>query len=112
MKKSQKKKLRPPVSQKKQPGLEYKMHPKPEFEKEESSGCSKLKGKVALITGGDSGIGRAVSIAFAKEGCNVGIIYFNEHKDAAITKEHVEDLKQQCLLIPGDISNENFCLRA
>ena len=103
-------KLRPAVTQKTQPGLEFKMDPKPEF-----SGVKNVKrlfNKSALITGGDSGIGRAVAVAFAKEGCDVAVIYLNEHKDAERTKFEVESLGQKCILIPGNIRVERFCRSA
>lgn len=102
-----KKKVRPPVTQKSQPGLEFKMDPRPEF-----TGVKMVKrlfNKTALITGGDSGIGRAVAVAFAREGCNVAIIYLNEHNDADRTKFEIEKYGQKCILIPGDIRNEKFC---
>ncbi|HYG58644.1 MAG TPA: SDR family oxidoreductase, partial [Symbiobacteriaceae bacterium] len=69
----------------------------------------KLKGKVALITGGDSGIGRAVAIAYAKEGADVAVVYLNEHEDAAETKRQVEEEGRRCLLMAGDIGEESFC---
>src|SRR5688500_13858524 len=93
----QKQRTLPPQEQHRQPGLESKMTPKPEAEKDEYKGAGKLKGKVALITGGDSGIGRAVAIAFAKEGANVAISYLNEHGDAAETKKQVEEEGRKCL---------------
>ena len=111
-KSSVKKRVRKAASQKKQPGLESIMHPKPKFISSDYLPSGKLNGKTALITGGDSGIGRAVSIAFAKEGCNVSIVYLNEHKDAKLTKDLIENENRQCLLIPGDISSENFCKKA
>ncbi|HMS64376.1 MAG TPA: SDR family oxidoreductase [Ignavibacteria bacterium] len=104
---NQKRKVRPSVLQKSQPGLEYKMKPKPDFERSKLS--YKLLNKTAIITGGDSGIGRAVAIAFAKEGCDVAVIYLNEHKDAERTRFEIESYGRQCLLIPGDIRNEKFC---
>ncbi len=105
-----KKKVRPYAKQKSQPGLEFKMDPKPEFERRKLK--LKLFNKTAIITGGDSGIGRAVAIAFSKEGCNVGIIYYNEHKDARQTKQEVENEGRKCILIPGDITDEKFCKKA
>ncbi len=109
---NKKKKLRPSKSQNKQPGLETEMTPKPKYEDFKYKGSGKLKDKVALITGGDSGIGRAVAVMFAKEGCDVGIIYYNEHKDAKDTQSYVEKEGRKCLLIPGDIAKEKFCYKA
>jgi len=112
MQKGQKKKIRPKQEQKKQPGLESKMVPKPKYEDKQYKGSGKLKNKVALITGGDSGIGRAAAVAFAKEGADVVIVYLNEDKDAKKTKQIVESFNQECLLIKGDISEEVFCKSA
>jgi NAD(P)-dependent dehydrogenase (short-subunit alcohol dehydrogenase family) len=109
MKKPSEKKLRPAITQDEQPGKEYKMKPKPEFNGNNIHFSEKLKNKVALITGGDSGIGRAISLAFAKEGCNVCIIYLNEDKDANETNKLIEETGRQCLLIRGDITDEKFC---
>src|SRR5689334_20717161 len=81
---------RPPQHQNEQPGMEYKMKPRPQADDASYRGSGKLDGKIALITGGDSGIGRAVAIAFAKEGADVAIVYLNEHKDAEETKSKVE----------------------
>lgn len=86
-----------------QPGLEYLMDPLPIAENPEYRGSGKLAGKVAIITGGDSGIGRAAAIAFAKEGANVVIVYLYEHRDAEYTKRRIEELGQQCLAIAGDL---------
>lgn len=88
------------------------MHPSPIFNDPEYIGSSKLKNKVALITGGDSGIGRAVSLAFAKEGADIAIVYLYEHIDAETTKGLIESLGRSCVLIPGDLREENFCKRA
>ena len=99
----------PAQSQNRQPALESEMNPKPQYDRESYKGSDKLKGKVALITGGDSGIGRSVSVLYAKEGADVAIVYLNENQDAQKTKELVEAEGQKCLLLPGDISNEQFC---
>jgi NAD(P)-dependent dehydrogenase (short-subunit alcohol dehydrogenase family) len=103
---------RPEQHQDRQPGLEYKMRPQPKADDPSQRGCDKLKGKVALITGGDSGIGRAVAIAFAKEGAQVAVVYLDEHKDAEETRSLVEGYGQTCLLISGDVGDEKFCQRA
>lgn len=103
-----KKSLRKPQSQPR-PGIEKKMDPQPIAENEQQAGSGKLQGKTALITGGDSGIGRAVAILFAKEGADVAISYLNEEEDANDTKMEVEKFSRKCLLLPGDISKENIC---
>ena len=105
------KKLQPPQHQNRQPGREYQMNPRPKVE-DERPGSGKLKGKVALITGGDSGIGRAVAVAFAKEGADVAAVYLEEHKDAAETEWMVERHGRKCLLIDGDVGDEKFCQKA
>jgi NAD(P)-dependent dehydrogenase (short-subunit alcohol dehydrogenase family) len=92
-----------------QPGIEKVMTPRPIFDNPNYIGTGKLKDKVAIITGGDSGIGRAVSVFYAKEGADIVIVYFNEHEDANETKEYIENLGRQCLLVPGDLKNEDFC---
>jgi NAD(P)-dependent dehydrogenase (short-subunit alcohol dehydrogenase family) len=102
-------KLQPPQHQNRQPGREYKMKPRPRAENGDEPGCGKLDGKVAIITGGDSGIGRAVAIAFAKEGADVTVSYLEEHKDARETQRLVEQHGRKCLLIDGDIGDEKFC---
>ncbi len=91
-----------------QPGLEYLMNPSPIYEDPNYIPSKKLDGKVAIISGGDSGIGRAVSILFAKEGANIVISYLNEHKDANYTKQLIESYGRKCLLIPGDLRDENI----
>jgi NAD(P)-dependent dehydrogenase (short-subunit alcohol dehydrogenase family) len=101
--------LQPPQHQESRPGLESEMAPKPQADDSQHKGSDKLKDKVALITGGDSGIGRAVAIAYAKEGADVAIVYLNEHEDAQKTKQEIEKLGQRCLTIAGDVGNEQFC---
>ncbi|MEJ7625490.1 MAG: SDR family oxidoreductase [Ferruginibacter sp.] len=110
MQKAQPKKpLRKPQNQNR-PGIESKMKPLPVYDDPKSVGSGKLRNKIALITGGDSGIGRAVAILFAKEGADIAISYLNEDSDALETKEIIENTyKQKCLLIPGDISKEKVC---
>ncbi len=99
----------PPQSQDQQPGIEAEMKPKPRAEDEQYRGSGKLDGKVALITGGDSGIGRAAALAFAAEGADVSIVYLNEHEDAEETKRKVEEKGRRCLPIAGDVGSEGFC---
>lgn len=106
------KKQFPPQKQERQPGSEKKMTPQPQAEDVGYQGSNKLNQKVALITGGDSGIGRAVAIAFAKEGAEVAIVYLNEHDDAKKTQKEVEKEGKRCLLISGDVSDESFCRKA
>jgi NAD(P)-dependent dehydrogenase (short-subunit alcohol dehydrogenase family) len=101
----------PPQHQPVQPGIEAIMYPRPIFDNPEYIGSGKLKDKIALITGGDSGIGRAVSVAFAKEGADIVIVYLYEHVDAEATKGMVESLGSRCILIPGDLRDESFCKR-
>ena len=99
----------PENRQKQQPGKEHKMEIKPEFIRKNYKGSDKLKGKVALITGGDSGIGRAVAVHFAREGADVAIVYLNEDKDALDTQKLVEKEGRKCLILKGDIRDEEFC---
>lgn len=103
---------RPPQHQEEQPGKEYKLKPRPKADDPSYRGSGKLDGRVALITGGDSGIGRAVSIYFAKEGADIAVVYLNEQKDAEETQSLVEEQGRSCLLIAGDISDETFCQSA
>ncbi|WP_379970150.1 SDR family oxidoreductase [Ectobacillus sp. sgz5001026] len=110
MKQMQTKQLQPPQHQEKQPGLESLMNPKPVFDNSLYKGSGKLQGKCALITGGDSGIGKAVAIAFAKEGANISIAYFDEHEDAKMTKQLVESYGVKCVLVAGDLSEEEHCI--
>ena len=106
------KKLQPPQHQQRQPGREHKMKPRPRAEDEKHRGSGKLQNKVAIITGGDSGIGRAVAIAFAKEGADVSVVYLEERKDTNETRRLVEKHGRKCLLIEGDVGQEDFCRKA
>jgi NAD(P)-dependent dehydrogenase (short-subunit alcohol dehydrogenase family) len=98
-----------PAQHQMKPGEEYKLDPAPMYDAPYYIGSKKLEGKKTLITGGDSGIGRAVAILFAREGADVAIAYLDEHKDAEETKRAVEAEGRQCVLIAGDISDEKFC---
>jgi len=106
------KKLQPPQHQQRQPGREYKMQPRPRAEDKAQRGSGKLRDKVAIITGADSGIGRAVAIAFAKEGADIAVVYLEEQKDAIETRRLVEKHGRECLLIKGDVGQEEFCRKA
>ena len=101
----------PPQEQDRQPGLRSEMVPKPRSEMRDYRGAGKLEGKAALVTGGDSGIGRAVAIGFAKEGADVAIVYLDEHEDAESTRALVEEQGRRCIAIAGDIGDEAFCQR-
>jgi NAD(P)-dependent dehydrogenase (short-subunit alcohol dehydrogenase family) len=107
-----KKEQRPPQQQSRRPGIEAAMTPRPQAERPEYKAAGKLEGKVALITGGDSGIGRAVAITYAKEGADVAIVYLDEHQDAEETRRQVEQEGRRCLLIAGDAGDEAFCQQA
>ena len=102
---------RPPFSVEKQqvPGTQHTMNPLPDCGEESYVGHGRLAGKIALITGADSGIGRAVAIAFAREGADLAISYLDEHEDAKATAEWIEKAGSQCLLIPGDIAKKEQC---
>lgn len=93
----------------KKPGSESKMRPKPEYISKKYKASGKLSNKVALITGGDSGIGRSVAVHYAHEGADVAIVYLSENKDAQETKKLVEAQNRKCLLIKGDLTDEKFC---
>jgi NAD(P)-dependent dehydrogenase (short-subunit alcohol dehydrogenase family) len=110
--KNGKARAQPRQQQSRRPGLESEMRPRPRVEDPKHKGTGKLRDKVAVITGGDSGIGRAVAVLFAKEGADVSIVYLNEHSDAEETKRLVEAYGRRCLLIPGDIGYESFCREA
>ena len=102
--------LAPEQKQNEQPGMEYVMNPLPIFDNPNYKGSDKLKDKVAIITGGDSGLGRSCSIAFVKEGAKVVIVYYyNEDKDAYDTKKYIESIGGECHLIKGDITDHSFC---
>lgn len=102
---------KPPFDEESQqiPGSETEMQNKPDFGEDSYRGSGKLEGKKAVITGGDSGIGRAVALAFAREGADVAISYLNEEDDAQETRRVVEEAGKKCVLIPGDISDEAHC---
>jgi NAD(P)-dependent dehydrogenase (short-subunit alcohol dehydrogenase family) len=98
-----------PEQEQSQPGDQHQMNPEPEIIRKNYKGSGKLEKKVALITGGDSGIGRSVAVYFAREGANVAIVYLEEDKDAAETKKMVEAEGSKCLIIEGDLKKEEFC---
>lgn len=102
----------PPQHQTRQPGLQTEMNPQPITIKDTYKGSGKLENRVAIISGGDSGIGRAVAVHFAKEGADVAILYLNEHEDAEETKRLVEQEGRRCLAMAGDIGDETFCKEA
>ncbi len=98
-----------PKQEQEMPGTEQKMNPKPDHGEESYKGSGKLKNRKALITGGDSGIGKAVALAFAREGADIVISYLNEHEDAAEIEKLIQKEGRKVLLIPGDISEEAHC---
>ena len=95
-----------------QPGVEAEMDPRPEYIKADYKAAGKLNGKIALITGGDSGIGRAVAVHYAYEGTDVAIVYLEESQDAEETKRLVEEQGRKCLTIQGDVKDRDFCYSA
>ena len=101
-------KTMPAQKQDTQPGRERHMAPKPDYEPK-YPGVGKLKGKVALISGGDSGIGRAVAVAMAREGARIAIVYLNEHKDANATRDLVVREGSEAIILAGDVGDEDFC---
>jgi enoyl-[acyl-carrier-protein] reductase (NADH) len=101
-----------PEQSQEQPGKQNKMNPEPEIIRDDYKGSEKLKNKVALITGGDSGIGRSVAVHFAREGADVAIVYLSENEDAKKTKELVEKEGQTCLIIKADLKKRNECKQA
>ena len=101
-----------PAQRLSKPGLERDLEPRPRFKAPDYRGSGKLDGKIALVTGGDSGIGRAVAVLFAREGADVAIVYLNEHEDAKETKAAVEEEGRECLLLPGDVRDRDFCRQA
>lgn len=98
----------PAQQQPRQPGFEYVMAPRPISENPHYAPAGKLRGKSAIVTGGDSGIGRAVAYLFAKEGASVTIVYFDEHVDAAETQRRIAEIGGRCLLVPGDVRLSSF----
>ncbi|MFD1017821.1 SDR family oxidoreductase [Thalassobacillus hwangdonensis] len=99
----------PAQHQERQPGIESEMTPLPVYIDQNYKGSGKLDGKVAIVTGGDSGIGRAVSVHFAHEGADVVVMYLDEHQDAELTKTEIEKAGRNCLLINGDVGSPAFC---
>lgn len=108
---SQAARKQPPQSQERQPGRESEMRPKPQF-LPRYPGAGKLKDRVALVTGGDSGIGRSVAVHLAREGADIAIVYLEENDDARETQRYVEAEHRKCLVIAGDVAKEEFCKEA
>ena len=106
---NEKKQVFPAQHQNRQPGIESEMNPRPISQSPTYKASGKLAGKKAIITGGDSGIGKAAALLFAKEGADVAIVYLDEHDDANETKQLIEAEGRKCLLYAGDIGNEDFC---
>lgn len=106
MKQKRSVKTLPPQTQDRQPGLQSEMHPQPTSERPDYQGSDKLRDRVAIITGGDSGIGRAVAVAYAHEGADSLIAYFDEHDDARETVRLVEEAGRRCVAVAGDIGDQ------
>ncbi|HCC61654.1 MAG TPA: NAD(P)-dependent oxidoreductase, partial [Pseudomonas sp.] len=98
-----------PPQQQPEPGKESEMSPRPEYRGEDYKAAGKLTGKVAVITGGDSGIGRSVAVLFAREGADVAILYLDQHQDAEQTKRVVEEQGRKCLTFAGDVADRGVC---
>ena len=98
-----------PAQQQEVPGSDHEMDPRPDYGAETYRGSGRLEGKVALITGGDSGIGKTVALAYAREGADVAIAYLNEHEDAEEARQFVEDAGRRVILLPGDVSDPAHC---
>ena len=106
------KQLQPPQHQEENPGIEAEMDPAPVYLRPDYKAAGKLEGQVAIVTGGDSGIGRSIAVLFAHEGADVAILYLDEHGDAKKTKAEVEKVGRKCLLIAGDVGDESHCKQA
>ncbi len=98
-----------PAQHQKKPGHEHELDPRPRYLAPDYKGSGKLQDRVAIVTGGDSGIGRAVAVLFAREGADVAIVYLSEHEDAEETRAAVEKEGRRCLVIPGDVKDATFC---
>lgn len=106
---SEQKQTLPPQHQDHRPGTESEMHPRPEYKAEDYKAAGKLQGKVAVISGADSGIGRAVAVVYAKEGADVVVLYLDQPEDAEETRRQVEQLGRQCLTLAGDVADATYC---
>jgi len=106
---SEQKQTLPPQHQDHRPGTESEMHPRPEYKAEDYKAAGKLQGKVAVISGADSGIGRAVAVVYAKEGADVVVLYLDQPEDAEETRRQVEQIGRQCLTLAGDVADATYC---